>query len=82
MSGYRLTALDDLWEPAEFAVFVTIPARKYRTRLGNYKTLVNAKNAIHDNEKSRKDTLGGLLPSNLDIATYEIWKCESWGRVE
>jgi hypothetical protein len=79
---YRLTPPDESFEPAEFAVFVTIPARKYRSRLGNYKTLVQAENAIHDNEKSRKDTLGGLLPTNLDIASYEVWKCESWGRVK
>ena len=37
---YRLTPPDESFEPAEFAVFVTIPARKYRSRLGNYKTLV------------------------------------------
>ena len=29
---YRLTPPDESFEPAEFAVFVTIPARKYRSR--------------------------------------------------
>jgi hypothetical protein len=79
---YKLTAPDESFEPAKYAVFVTIPARKYRSRIGNYKTLAQAENAIHDNEKSRKDTLGGLLSTNLDIASYEVWKCESWGRVK
>ena len=79
---YKLTAPDESFEPGDYAVFITIPARKYRSRLSNHRTFEDTQRAIRENELARKDTLGGLLPSNLDVVSYEVWRARGWDRVE
>ena len=67
--------------PASFTVFVYSP-RWHRTRIGNYWTLEEAKQAALDCEQSHThpETFGGLIgwPKDKGGRTYRIFEATGW----
>lgn len=75
--------------PGSFAVFLNLPANKkkgrekpYRSRMGNYFSLAEAKRAIKINNDAIGNTYGGLIEPLGDKPTYDIFKATGWEKVQ